>query len=47
MTFRDLKDLVEGEEMVLTIRDLTPGPRKYDAQIVRAKVIAAEVMYII
>lgn len=38
VTFQDLKDLVEGKEMVLTIRDLTPGPHKYDARIVRAKV---------
>ncbi len=38
VTFRNLKDLVEGEETVLTIRDLTPGPRKYDACIVRARV---------
>ena len=31
-----LEDLAEGREIVLTIRDLTPGPRKYDARIVRA-----------
>lgn len=32
----DLKDLNEGHEIELTIRDLTPGPRKYDAKIVKA-----------
>jgi hypothetical protein len=39
MTFvEDIKDLAEGQEIELTIRDLTPGPRKYDAKIVRAVV---------
>jgi hypothetical protein len=31
-----LEDLMEQKEMELTIRDLTPGPRKYDAKIVKA-----------
>ncbi|MFC1968929.1 phenylphosphate carboxylase subunit gamma [Chloroflexota bacterium] len=38
VTFRDPKELVEGKEMVLAIKDLTPGPRKYDTRIVRARV---------
>ncbi len=32
----DIKDLTENQELELTIKDLTPGPRKYDARIVRA-----------
>ena len=37
LTFvRDIKDLTEGREIELTVRDLTPGPRKYDAKIVKA-----------
>ncbi|MFC2072637.1 phenylphosphate carboxylase subunit gamma [Chloroflexota bacterium] len=32
----DIKDLFENKEITLTIKDLTPGPRKYDARIVRA-----------
>lgn len=31
-----LKDLPEGQEINLTIRDLTPGPRKYDSRWVKA-----------
>lgn len=39
LTFiRDIKDLDEGQEIELTVRDLTPGPRKYDAKIVKAVV---------
>lgn len=37
LTFvRDIKDLIENREVILTIKDLTPGPRKYDARIVKA-----------
>jgi len=32
----DIKDLIENKEVELTIKDLTPGPRKYDARIVKA-----------
>ena len=32
----DIGDLVENQEIELTIKDLTPGPRKYGAQIVKA-----------
>lgn len=32
----DIKDLIENQEVTLTIKDLTPGPRKYDARIVKA-----------
>ena len=32
----DPKELPEGTEVELTIRDLTPGPRKYDARNVKA-----------
>lgn len=31
-------DLEEGREVVLTIRDLSPGRRKYNARVVRAVV---------
>jgi hypothetical protein len=31
-----LDDLVERKEIELTIRDLTPGQRKYDAKVVKA-----------
>ncbi|MFQ5826199.1 MAG: phenylphosphate carboxylase subunit gamma [Dehalococcoidia bacterium] len=34
----DIDDLVQGQEVQLTIRDLSPGPRKYDARVVRAVV---------
>lgn len=32
----DIRDLIENQEIELTIKDLTPGPRKYDARIVKA-----------
>ncbi|MBI4288491.1 MAG: phenylphosphate carboxylase subunit gamma [Chloroflexi bacterium] len=35
---RDFKSLPQGKEIEITIRDLTPGPRKYDAKIVKAVV---------
>ena len=35
---KDLNDLPQGEEIQLTIRDLTPGPRKYVARNVKAVV---------
>jgi hypothetical protein len=31
-----IEDLQEGQESVLTIRDLSPGPKKYNAKVVRA-----------
>lgn len=33
-----VEDLVEGQEAVLTIRDLAPGQKKYNAKVVRASV---------
>lgn len=33
---KDYADLSDGAELILTIRDLTPGRRKYNARIVRA-----------
>jgi len=37
LTFvRDIKDLMENQEIELTIKDLTPGRHKYDNRIVRA-----------
>jgi hypothetical protein len=33
-----MEDLAEDKESVLTIRDLTPGPRKYNAKVVKALV---------
>jgi len=33
----NIKDLPEGEEVKLLIRDLTPGRRKYDARYVKAR----------
>ena len=32
------KELVEEKEIVLTVKDLTPGPRKYENRIVKAVV---------
>lgn len=32
------KDLPEGREIELTLKDLTPGPRKYENRVVRAVV---------
>jgi hypothetical protein len=37
-----LDDLPDGGETELFIRDLTPGPRKYDARHVRAKVASSQ-----
>ncbi len=34
---REIGNLTEGEQ-TLFIKDLTPGPRKYDTQLVRAEV---------
>lgn len=37
MTFvSDLNELVEKKEVSIAVRDLAPGPRKYDCKIVRA-----------
>jgi hypothetical protein len=33
-----MEDLIDDEESVLTIRDLSPGPRKYNAKVVKARV---------
>lgn len=33
-----IDDMIDGREGVLTIRDLTPGQKKYNAKVVRAKV---------
>ena len=33
-----MEDLADDKESVLTIRDLSPGPRKYNAKVVRARV---------
>jgi hypothetical protein len=33
-----LDELPEGKELILGIQDLTPGRRKYDRQIVKAKI---------
>ena len=32
----DIKDLIENHEVKLTIKDLAPGTRKYNARIVKA-----------
>lgn len=32
----DIKDLIENTEIELTIKELTPGPHKYEAHIVKA-----------
>ncbi len=41
MTFTpDIKDLIEDKEVKLTVKDLTPGPRKYGAHIVKAMLSA-------
>lgn len=33
-----MEDIADGEENVLTIRDLSPGPKKYNAKVVKALV---------
>lgn len=33
-----MEDLADDEENILTIRDLSPGPRKYNAKVVKARV---------
>ena len=33
-----MEDLADGKESMLTIRDLSPGPRKYNAKVVRARI---------
>ena len=38
----DAGDLVAGQEVLLTIRDLTPGPRKYDARVVKAMLSSSQ-----
>jgi phenylphosphate carboxylase gamma subunit len=37
----DLSTLPEGKELVLAIRDLTPGNRKYDTRVVKAVVASS------
>ena len=36
-----IQDLPEGQECHLVIRDLTPGPRRYETRYVRALVFSA------
>lgn len=37
LTFvRDMDDLTQNKEITIAIRDLAPGPRKYDCKIVNA-----------
>ena len=38
---RSLSDLKDGREVELFIQDLTPGPRKYDGEIVKAMVYSS------
>lgn len=38
---KDLSELIENRETVIAIRDLTPGPQKYDCKIVRAIVTSS------
>ena len=33
-----MEDLADDSESILTIRDLSPGPRKYNAKVVKARV---------
>ncbi len=33
-----MEDLIDDKESVLTIRDLSPGPRKYNAKVVKARI---------
>ena len=33
-----MEDIADGQENVLTIRDLSPGPKKYNAKVVKALV---------
>jgi hypothetical protein len=33
---RDPQQVPQGQEMLLVVRDLTPGSRKYDARVVKA-----------
>lgn len=33
-----MEDLADDNESVLTIRDLSPGPRKYNAKVVKARI---------
>ena len=34
--FKDIDQLTDGAEVELNIKDLTPGPRKYDSRLVKA-----------
>jgi len=38
---RNIDELTEGQEVELTIRDLTPGPRKYECRVVKAIVYSS------
>ncbi len=40
-----LSDLVEGKEIELNIRDLTPGPRKYEGKLVKAMVSSSPTQF--
>jgi hypothetical protein len=33
-----MEDLADDKESVVTIRDLSPGPRKYNAKVVKARI---------
>ena len=38
LTFANIEELVERKELLLAIRDLTPGKQKYDCRYVKALV---------
>ena len=37
----DFNQITDGEEIELNIKDLTPGPRKYDSRLVKAKLFSS------
>lgn len=37
-----LRDLRDGQEITFFVQDLTPGPRKYDGQIVKAVIYSSK-----
>jgi len=39
--FGDISQLADGAEVELNIKDLTPGPRKYDSRLVKAVVFSS------
>ena len=38
---KSINDLKDGQEVQLFVQDLTPGPRKYDGEIVKATVYSS------